>query len=307
MNKSEKSFDTGLRVLEVLKILLRESVSKNELIEKLKGNSKIETVYTHEAFIKYFNTLEILGLKITKSKNKYSLNNALFEISLTKEEREMLFELISESRVLHNKNEKEKFKDVIFRLNKYINPHIKEEVLSGLFTEKEQIKGDDIRDNLLTTLNNFFSDKQLVKIKFQRTKNQTDEVIVEIKEIFENKNNIYLKCYSPGLGRNKKISIDSIISVSQLPRMIQGGTCLNSVIFELYGRLASAYKLKPSEKVINFSNNHITVSNCEEDKDALLCRLLKYGENCKIINPKHLRDEFIEMTNEILKNLEEEE
>ena len=38
----------------------------------------------------------------------------------------------------------------------------------------------------------------------------------------------------------------------------------------------------------------------------LLKRLLKYGENCKIIQPKSLRDEFFAMTDDILKNLEQE-
>ena len=79
---------------------------------------------------------------------------------------------------------------------------------------------------------------------------------------------------------------------------------MNSIVFEVYGRLAALYKLKPSEKVLDFSNNHLTISNTEEDKDALLLRLLKYGENCKIIRPKAVQEEFIKLTNEILKKLE---
>ncbi len=35
MNKSEKSHNTCFRILEVLKILLNENVSRNEIIEKL--------------------------------------------------------------------------------------------------------------------------------------------------------------------------------------------------------------------------------------------------------------------------------
>ena len=106
------------------------------------------------------------------------------------------------------------------------------------------------------------------------------------------------------LGRNKKININSIKSLNQLPQKISGVCYLNSIVFEVYGRLASLYRLKPSEKVIDFSNNHLTISNTEEDKDSLLLRLLKYGENCKIIRPKSLQKEFINLTNDILKNLE---
>ena len=59
MRKTEKNFDTSLRILEVLKVLLNENIKKIDLIEKLKANSKAGVVYTQEAFIKYFNTLEI--------------------------------------------------------------------------------------------------------------------------------------------------------------------------------------------------------------------------------------------------------
>ena len=111
-------------------------------------------------------------------------------------------------------------------------------------------------------------------------------------------------CYLPNFARNIKINIDSIIELNQLPKKSKGTTCLNSVVFELYGRLVSSYKLKPSEKVINFSNSCITVSNTAEDKDVLLRRLLKYGENCKIITPKSMQNELLELTNEMLKNLE---
>ena len=76
------------------------------------------------------------------------------------------------------------------------------------------------------------------------------------------------------------------------------------MVFELHGRLMRAYKLKPSEKVINFNQNYITVSNSEDDKDILLRRLLKYGESCKIVSPKSLKAEMLELTNEMLKNLE---
>ena len=40
-----------------------------------------------------------------------------------------------------------------------------------------------------------------------------------------------------------------------------------------------------------------------EDKELLMLRLLKYGENCKIVKPQYLQEEMMEITNEMLKNL----
>ena len=77
MKKSEKNHDTGLRVLEVLKILLENEVAKKDLIVQIKTNNLVENVYTYEAFLKYFNTLEFAGFNVCRDKNKYKLINAL--------------------------------------------------------------------------------------------------------------------------------------------------------------------------------------------------------------------------------------
>ena len=87
MKKSEKKFDAGLRILEVLKVLLNENLKKVEVIEKLKNNDSIESVYSQEAFVKYFNTLEALGFELERVKNKYILLNALYRIDITEKEK----------------------------------------------------------------------------------------------------------------------------------------------------------------------------------------------------------------------------
>ena len=304
MNKSEKNFDAGLRVLEVLKVMLNENLKKIELIEKLKNNSVVECVYTQEAFVKYFNTLEALGFELERVKNNYILANALFKIDLSKEEKELLEKLILESKSLYNKNIELNVKTAVNKINKYISPKFTNEQLSNLFDNESKFDSDVVNNNLLLSIKNMIADNLLVKIKFRKNKNLIEETIVELKEIVEKNNKRFVLCYLPDLARNIKINIDSIIELNQLPKKSKGTTCLNSVVFELYGRLVSSYKLKPSEKVINFSNNCITVSNTAEDKDTILRRLLKYGENCKIITPKSMQNELLDLTNEMLKNLE---
>ena len=304
MNKSEKNFDAGLRVLEVLKVMLNENLKKIELIEKLKNNSVVECVYTQEAFVKYFNTLEALGFELERVKNNYILANSLFKIDLSKEEKELLEKLILESKSLYNKNIELNVKTAVNKINKYISPKFTNEQLSNLFDNESKFDSDVVNNNLLLSIKNMIADNLLVKIKFRKNKNLIEETIVELKEIVEKNNKRFVLCYLPDLARNIKINIDSIIELNQLPKKSKGTTCLNSVVFELYGRLVSSYKLKPSEKVINFSNNCITVSNTAEDKDTLLRRLLKYGENCKIITPKSMQNELLDLTNEMLKNLE---
>lgn len=307
MTKQDKSFGTGLRVLEILKILLNENLSKNDLIEKLKNISKVGAVYTKEAFIKYFNTLEMLGFRITKDKNIYKLENSVEQISFTDFEKELFYLLIKESNKLHDKKKQDVFAKLISRLEKFFNTSFDKNIISKCLSEEKYIQTDNIRANVLFTLKNLLADGQMVKITYQRTKNIIDEIVVEIKEIQEKRKNIFVVCYCPTLCANKKIPIDAISSLVQLPSRTKGGEHCNTVIFRLYGRLAATYKLKQSEKVIDFNTHYITVSNSSEDKDALLRRLLKYGESCEIRKPQSVKEEFLIMTNEILKNLQGED
>ena len=303
MNKPEKKHDTGLRILEVLKILLEKNLSKTELIEKLKENDLVENVYSQEAFLKYFNTFELSGLKLNRFQGKYSLNNALLKINLSKKEQEMLVLLIKSIKKLNNKSEEEIMKNFFLKIDKYVGIDLNNE-LNNIANKETSIQNSNIRNNVIETLKHLIYEEQKVNITYKKTDNTEETDTFELKEIIEKDNCIYVVCYSPLLGRNRKININSIKSLNQLPQKISGVCYLNSIVFEVYGRLASLYRLKPSEKVIDFSNNHLTISNTEEDKDSLLLRLLKYGENCKIIRPKSLQEEFINLTNDILKNLE---
>lgn len=303
MKKPEKNHDTGLRILEVLKILLEKNLSKIELIEKLKENDSVENVYSQEAFLKYFNTFELSGLKLNKFQGKYSLNNALLKTNLSKKEQEMLIFLINSITKLNNKSEEEIMKNFFLKIDKYVDIDLNNE-LNNIANKETSIQNSNIRNNIIATLKNLIYEEQRVNITYKKKDNTEETDTFELKEIIEKDNCIYIVCYSPLLGRNRKININSIKSLNQLPQKISGVCYLNSIVFEVYGRLASLYRLKPSEKVIDFSNNHLTISNTEEDKDSLFLRLLKYGENCKIIRPKSLQEEFINLTNDILKNLE---
>ena len=151
MNKPEKKHDTGLRILEVLKILLEKNLSKTELIEKLKENDLVENVYSQEAFLKYFNTFELSGLKLNRFQGKYSLNNALLKINLSKKEQEMLILLINSITKLNNKSEEEIMRNFFLKINKYINIDLNNE-LDNIINKETSIQNSNIRNNIIETL-----------------------------------------------------------------------------------------------------------------------------------------------------------
>lgn len=305
MVKAEKQFDTGLRILEILKILLNGNLSKNNLINKLNMNSDIEQVYTFEAFIKYFNTVELMGLKLNREKNIYKLENALTYLNLNAKEKELYLKLLSNVKYLYDERLENAVKSLTYRTLKYFNNEISQSTVDGIFENRQTGLGAEKQRCITETINKFINDKLMVKIDYGRKNGAITSITVEIRKAEQINGKMVLTCYSPEKRRNKKIFLDSVVSFSQLPDKVSEAKIMNTIVFEVYGRLAYLYKLKPSEKVINFSDSHLIISNSEEDKDSLLRRLLKYGENCKVIKPAEVREEFISLTGEILKNLGE--
>ena len=304
MLKQDKNNETALRILEVLKILLQEEVTKHELIDKLKKKSNIDGVYTQEAFIKYFNTIEAAGFKIDKDGRRYKISNSLNTIKLTPEEVSLLLKLLDNSNRLYNKKHQEVFYNILRKLEKYTGVSFEDKIKKAV-SEAKTISEDNAKSNILATLSKYINEGQLLSIIYKKSKTENEKVIVELKNVIEKNNKIYLVCYNRLWTRNKRIPLDSIIKLEQLSQKSPQIKNVNTVIFEVYGRLVKSYKLKPSEEVIDYSKECLTISNKEEDKDSILLRLLKYGENCKIIKPLSYKKEFISLTNSILKNLEE--
>ncbi len=303
MVKAEKNFDAGIRILEILKILLNKELSRRELIAELKERGHSYEVYTPEAFLKYFNTFQALGIGLKRRGNRYYFKNALFKLNLSKEEENVLILILNNYKNLHNKESKDILEHIVHKINKYVDFDV-----DGLFDKivynNEQVKSKNIQDNVLQTLENMLSENQYVQLIYKITNSIIDEQTVELKQISEKNGRYYIVCYIPQIAKNKRIYIDKIVKMEQLPKKKLDINYLNAVVFEIRGRLASIYKLKESESVIDFSPNHITISNTAEDKDTLLLRLLKYGEFCKIVKPEYVKKEFISLTHRMLKNLE---
>lgn len=305
MNKEDKIFDTAFRILEILKYLLKENLSKSDLIKKLSNQEKMSNVYSFEAFIKYFNTMNYVGLNIEKDKNFYRLKKALYGIKLKKEEKDLLLEIIENLHLLNNDRSEDVIKDVFIKLVKYIDDeNFDEELVKKIFEKSKEKSALSLNNNLIASLKQIINDNPQVKLEYLSKNKSVNALVVELKEIKEKNNNVFIKCFVPSIGRNKNICVESIISISNIPSQKKLNSMKQAVIFEVYGRLSALYKLKPSEKVINFQKNCLTISNLEEDRDILMRRLLKYGENCKIIGPEDFKEEFLLMVDNILSKLE---
>ena len=70
--KSGKTIETAQRALEILKNLMEEQISVDEILNTFGYSQNYEPVYTKEAIYKYLNTFRLMGIDIKKENCKYS-------------------------------------------------------------------------------------------------------------------------------------------------------------------------------------------------------------------------------------------
>ena len=118
--------DTGLKVIEILKLLTRQDASALEIEELLYGLN--EKDHTQETILRYINTLKHAGLNIIKSTKtgKYHLENQPFTIDLTDKELQILCFLDYYVQSLNNKKLSIQFETFFNDLSKYFSEELKE-------------------------------------------------------------------------------------------------------------------------------------------------------------------------------------
>ena len=75
-------------------------------------------------------------------------------------------------------------------------------------------------------------------------------------------------------------------------------------IFELYGKLAKTYAIKDDERLVEFGKDRIVIANSENSKEKLFRRLLRYDSLCKILFPKEDVEQFRNLVQKALDNLD---
>jgi|GEM_PF-4037005 len=297
---TEKGHNTALRIIEVLKILLEGGADKNTIIEKIKACSSVPNAVTHEAYLKYFNTFEELGLHIEKTESGFKLKNALISIDLTPEEQQICEKLIFAVHKLNSRKKERAVKQVFSRLSKYINKD-----LDVLLEQAENIKRSEaVDENIINTIKQIMEDEAEAVIKYRKSTGKEETLQCSIKKIIETKGHYYAVCTSPSMHRSRRICAESIIYAEYSPNKASDAEPDCSVVFEVYGRLSKSYKIKEWETLDSFGEGFMRIRNTSEDFEILFNRLLKYGENCKIIRPFSAAYDFLALTDDVLHNLE---
>ena len=296
MNKSPlKISDTSSRVALLLKELIKRTLTYNDMLQLFNDNNK-KPVYTTVVLNKYLNTLRTLGLNIKREGGKYTLLNFLVQIALSDEEVKAFNNMGKNIIKYGTSSDFQTFLEFKKKILKFMDANSQNKMNNYIETYFATPLGAKIK-----LLGKICDDGLMVKIRYK------GEIhTVEPKQILFIENNIYFECYKPKTYLIIKIPVEKVKVISQQPVKNKNTLCKNGVVFEIYGRLISNYKLKDGERVLNETHESMVIKTENEDYELLAKRLIRYKDNCKILKPVEFIKYFEKFTNKILALYENE-
>lgn len=149
----------------------------------------------------------------------------------------------------------------------------------------------------------YCSGGQRLKVKYITPEGTEVSLMADPIEIKYIKNKVFFRVCNPLTAQVQDISFDYIKTIQQLPSKTNTTKLFSSTTFCLKNRLAKAYKLHEGERLLQVkSDGSLVVLNQNEDRNLLMHRLMRYGENCEIILPKSLREEMHQLIKSTLAN-----
>lgn len=284
MSRAVKKHDSCIRVLEFLKILFEKDIDIKDL--KQKDRVSLKNIEAPETFLKYISTLYLSGLNIKKIDKKYSLCSYLSEIELDKDEIELFAEIYKCFNHCCVETMRKDFDEIAKIIINYLKEPSKTVFINKIETLKEK-RNNNISEKALR-FQNYVDLGQKLKIEYNG-----ETIIIEPKNVEIENQKIYLIVYNSYSASNMKLLTDNIENIELLPIKNSTINMTLTVAFEVYDRLAVNYRLRENEKIQTFSDGYKLIINYGEDKKELIKRLMKYGENCKIISPKPFQEEFL--------------
>lgn len=284
MKQYNKKHDSCIRVLEFLKLLFQKDVDIKE-INKI-SDKFVKSVEAPETFLKYISTLEASGLSVIKKDKKYSLNSPLYPINLSEKEINLIADIYEEFNNCCVENLRSDLDNFITIISKCLDYSTKVSLLHKI--EKVKTKDSDFLSEKALSYQRYVDLEQKLVVTYKNEVYHVEPKKVEI----ENKK-IYLLVFNSYTSENMKLLTDDIENITVVPLKNTKVNMASTVVFEVFDGLIYNYRLRENERIQTFSNHNMVIINYGEDRKELIRRLLKYGENCKILSPLPFKEEFL--------------
>ena len=274
---------SSMQVMKTLQVLLQGNFTMQELIKRLNANENTP-VFNNSVISKYINTCRYCGIDIPKIHNKYFIASMPFGLELTIGDITLLENLQNLIKEKMTSKSLKIFDNFVEKLNRYSNKKIAR-------VEKNSYK------LTLELFDNAVLEKRKINLMF---KNKTIMECIPIK-IIESKGKTLFNVYYND--KEKTVDSDRVSGIEVLTQKFIQNFKEPSVVFLLKGELACRYTLRENEHTVPTDvPGCIAVSNCGENKDILLSRLLRYDDKCELLTPKSYREEMKQLLEDTLKN-----
>jgi len=315
MNKKIKISATAYRVLLLL-LHLNDGQGKVDYLNNIFSSDQYTARYfSKEVILKYISTLRTAGYDISKpgaaNNYNYELAKSPVLIELSNKQIKNLAIMFCYAESLHQNKIIDNYNNFLKKIKKFIPDKQVLLLNKELKKQRENLETDFFKhapfEKLIQKIENFRIANQRVSIKYKLPYSKDEkQIILELKNIKYDKKEVYISGYNPISEQTHSIKLNQIVDIKQLPTKSQYNEILLPVTFRLKGHLAKVYRPYENEKIasIDEKTNTITITAYIDDNEALIKRLLKYGENCEIIYPKHAQNDMLKIINQSLKNYE---
>ncbi len=283
IKKGAKSLSTPYKILKILKLLIENPLSINEILKKLEE----ENIFINtDSLSKYITTLKLSGCNIQKRRNRFYVKYPYFYLNEAELETLAHFEIVCKN--LNSKANYAEFQKFLNKLSSLTKDFERYET----FLKKQEAENFSIQKT------------EKYKEKIEIISSFLDNGAQKIKILFENKeftitpvkfhyfkDSICLLGYDIKNNVNKYFPLDKIIDIKGMLSSLAPVDFGLVTTFKITGRLKNAYAIREGEIVSEYED-YILVSNKKEDKDELFKRLLRYGSFCEILYPKTDREKF---------------
>lgn len=283
---------TGYRILLILRLLMQQCRSIDELVEILQNNSMTNKSSSKDTIRVALNTLKNAGCEISRPNKinnyKYELISHPFTFKLSDKELKTLIRL-------REKMVQEMELADIFALNEAY-----EKVISLTFNDEQilEIQESKLLSNVnkivLKEISNPKIINKKIKIIYDSPEFGEEEIdVVPQKITFEN-NNLYLWCYS------FKYQMNSLLSIARIKRIISidisktiETTSIYDVVYTITGNSIKTFEKKEFEEILEKTENSVKVLAHVENEFYFIQRLFLFGSDFKIISPSFFKEKLI--------------
>ncbi len=296
---------TGYRIFLELKSLLIKPRTVEELIEIIKNDIYLKKEVSKDTIRFDILTLKSAGCvfsKPSKSNNhKLQILYHPFKLNISEEELNLLIELREDLASELSLNE-------VFIIN-----DLYDKIVSLTF-DNEQIQKisnskllSDINLDILKEISNSNIMGKKVQIAYKSPKyGEENTDIIPLKILYDNKK-VYLCAYNYKYNSNSFFEVSKILKVNSVSlNQMEDISPFFQVIYELTGESFNTFEPKSNEKIIQRTDDKITVEAEVSNEFMFIQRLLLFGRDFKIIMPDSFREKLINKIKQIQKRYKNE-